>query len=267
MKRSEIEFRTGSILRKEMLQDLYEYPRNAFESMFSDYSEGILYGLDWKEINQQQHIISPGALKFKNKLYFLKDELYVEKELENQLRVNGAYRLCFMLQDVIQQIDSKKDYYLKLEVLQDEEYQKKKDNVFWYAYIKFSGERKIELIKLTKFGVPGLIAASDGFEYQLPNWLIRENILPELEQKMDKHPLDYVLLRDIYEGKSVSISFINIYLNELKKESLGYDCNPVNALNNLLYAVRELKMKVTINSVESRERETDNKPKHQGGLL
>lgn len=250
-----------------MLQDLYEYPRIAVESMFSDYSEGILYGLGWKAVDSQQHVISPGALKFKNEIYFLQDEICIEEELEDKLSVNGSYRLCFMLQEVSQQIESKKDFYLKLEVLQDEEYQKNKDNLFWYAYMKFSGERKIELLTTTKFGVPGLIAASDGFAYQLPNWLIKATVLPELEKKIEKHPLDYVLLRDIYEGKPVSISIINMYLNELKKGSLNHDCNPTNALNVLLQAVSELKMQVTVNSMERSGVETPNKPRFSGGLL
>ena len=103
LRRSEIEFKTGSILRKEMLQEIYEYPRVALEGLFSDYSDGILYGLEWKENEENHHLICPGALKLGGNIYLLGNELDVEKELgltlkvDNSLKVDNFYRLCFVL--------------------------------------------------------------------------------------------------------------------------------------------------------------------------
>ena len=269
MERSEIEFKSGSILRKEMLQSLYEYPRIAVESMFFDYSDGILYGMTWKEVSENQHLISPGALKFCGNIYFLKREIDVEKELGNELSINGSYRLCFVLQEAEKQIESKTDYYLKLMALQDEDYKKVEDSSYWYAYINFSGEKKIDIItgnKAIKYGIAGLSAADDGYKFQLPNWLLRQQLLPVLEPKTNKHPLDYSLLREVYAGRPISISFVNVYLNELGKGKIDDDCTPDLVFNQLMQAVNELTLIVPIEPSVNHELKKK-EPSHLGGGL
>lgn len=253
-----------------MLQDLYEYPRIAVESLFSDYSDGILYGMAWKEAGENQHLISPGALKLHGDIYFLKEKMDVEKELENELSVNGSYRLCFVIQEAEKQIESKTDYYLKLMALQDEDYKKVENCSYWYAYIKFSGERKIEIItgnKAIKYGVPGLSAADDGYKFQLPNWLLRQQLLPIIEPKANKHPLDYLLLREVYAGKPVSISSINVYLNELGKGKIDNNCTPGLVLEQLIQAVNELKLLVSIEPSVNPIAEKKEPPRTHGGSL
>ena len=42
MQRKTLNFVPGEILTREMLQDLYDYPRNAVENYYSAYSDGIL---------------------------------------------------------------------------------------------------------------------------------------------------------------------------------------------------------------------------------
>lgn len=269
MRRSEIEFQAGSILRKEMLQDLYEYPRIVIESLYSDYSEGILYGLSWKESQENHHIICPGALKFHGNIYFLKEELDVEKELEDTLSVNCSYRLCFVCQKAEKQIEAKTDYYLKLVALQDKEYKEIEANAFWYSYIKYSGSKRIEIITgdaAIKFGVPGVISADDGFRFKLPNWLMKQQILADLENKCNKHPLDYLLLRDIYAGKAISISFINVYMNELCKEKIDIACSPNMVMEKLSQAIKELSFKVSVNLSEEEDTRRKEEP-WRGGLI
>lgn len=270
MRRSEIEFQAGSILRKEMLQDLYEYPRIAVESLFSDHSDGILYGLKWKEKGDNHHIISPGALKFHGNIYFLKEELDVEKEIMDILSVNGSYRLCFVCQKAEKTIDSKTDYYLKLIALQDKEYKELGNNAFWYRYIRYSGGKKIEVITndaVMKYGVSGLMSADDGFGFQLPNWLVKLKILADLEKKCNKHPLDYMLLRDIYAGKAISVSFVNMYMNELCKDKIDIDCSPEMVMEKLIQGIRELSFQVSVNVAQEAEKKESNNSGGGGGLL
>jgi len=250
VRRSEIEFRAGSILRKEMLQDIYDYPRIAIESLYSDYSEGILYGLSWKKNEDNHHIICPGALKFKGNIYFLKDEIDVETEIQDELSVNGAYRLCFVYQEADKKIESKADYCLKLMALQDKEYKEVKNNAFWFAYINYSGDKTIDIIKganAIKYGVAGLIAADDGYDFQLPNWLVNQQLLKKIEEKKNKHPLDYQMLREMYAGKPISCSFINVYLNEINEEKITGSCTPEEAINTLEKAVDKLVFRVSAN--------------------
>lgn len=269
MRRSEIEFQAGAILRKEMLQDLYEYPRIAIESFYSDYSDGILYGLSWKEDDENHHKICPGALKFQGSIYFLKEELDVEKELEDALSVNGSYRLCFVRQEAERQITAKTDYSLKLAALQDKEYREVKANAFWYSYIKYSGSKRIEIVTgeaAIKYGVPGLISADDGYRFQLPNWLVKQRIAADLEGKCNKHPLDYLLLREIYAGKAISISFINLYRKELGREKIDHGSGPAMVMDLLGEAIKELTFMVSVNS-SAQEGTVRKEEPWRGGLI
>lgn len=270
MRRSEIEFQAGSILRKEMLQDMYEYPRIALESLYSDYSDGILYGMSLKENNENHHVICPGALKLHGNIYFLKKELDVEKELEEELSVNGSYRLCFVIQEPQKQIEAKTDYCLKLMALQDKEYKNVENSSFWYAYIKYSGDKKIKLITgdaAIKYGVFGLMSANDGYRFQLPNWLIKQQILNDLEEKDSKHPLDYLLLREIYEGKPVSVSFINVYMNELGREKIDCDSNPNVVIEKFKEAVKELTFSVSVEAAATKVDTVQKEEQWRGGTI
>ncbi len=252
LKRSEMEFQAGTILKKEMLQELYDYPRIAVESLFSGFSDGILYGMEWKETGENKHVICSGALKFKGNIYFLNEDMDVEQELGGELEVDGSYRLCFAPQEAKKPIKAKTDYYLKLVALQDGDYKQVEENAFWYAYIRFSGEKKIEIIAgdnaTKKYGIPGLNATSDGYDFQLPNWLLRQQILPVLKSKNNKHPLDYLLLEKVYGGHPISVSFINMYLNELGKENIAFKCKPLEVLDQLRHAINALTLTVSVES-------------------
>lgn len=269
LRRSEIEFKSGSILRKEMLQDIYEYPRIAVESLFSDFSDGILYGMTWKENDGKHPVICPGAIKLHGNIYFLKQELDVEKELENALNINGSYRLCFVIQEAEKQIEAKTDYYLKLAALQDQEYERVENSSFWYAYITYSGEKKIEIItgaNAIKYGISGLNATDDGYGFQLPNWVIKQQIFPELEKKNNKHPLDYYLLKEIYAGKPVSLSFINVYLNELGREKIAYSCSPCSVVEQLKQAVKDLTFTISVEVTQNQDT-VKNEESWRGGSI
>ncbi len=269
MIRSEIEFKKGSILRKEMLQEMYNYPRVALESFYYNYSDGILYGLLWEDIGDDKHIITPGALKYKGEIFYLKESIEIEKEIMDDLDVNGYYRLCFTLKEAEKTIESKTDYYMDLHALQSNKYKEVKENSFWYAYINYSGNGKIELIEgddAIKYGVPGLIAANDGFSFQLPNWLVKNRLLLELEEKNSKHPLDYQLLNKIYSGESINIGFINVYLNETGDNKLSRECDPQEALNVLDDAIKKLFFKVEVIN-EEKPKEVVKKKEFRGGSL
>lgn len=246
-----------------MLQEIYEYPRIAIESMYYSYSDGILYGMSWKEMDNDHHVICPGALKFGGSIYFLEKEINVEKEIKQELSENNSYRICFVLQEPQREIEAKTDYCMKFEVLQDKEYKSIEKKAFWYAYIRCSGRKNIELVsgdRAIRYGVPGLIAANDGYKYQLPNRLIRQQLMNDLENKRNKHPLDYLLLRDVYEGKPVSLSFVNMYMDELRQEKIAPDCDPIQAIEQLEWAVKELTFNVVADVAAKEEPEPKEQP-------
>ena len=76
-------FERGSILKKDLLQNLRDYPRNIVNLYFSDYSEGILAGSEIK-IAGQQIVIEPGIIKFAGRLYILTEPETIEYQPTNQ---------------------------------------------------------------------------------------------------------------------------------------------------------------------------------------
>ncbi|NBH18042.1 hypothetical protein D3Z55_11335 [Clostridiaceae bacterium] len=66
------QFEKKRLLRTEMLEQLRDYPRDYLEILYSDYSDGILCGCTPGWV-QDKLTIKPGILRYKEKLYFLKE--------------------------------------------------------------------------------------------------------------------------------------------------------------------------------------------------
>lgn len=232
MYRSTVAFEKGSILRKEMLTDLYEYPRIAVESYYASYTDGILYGLEWRD-NQEKpgsHLITPGALKFQGELYFMADCIDVEAAFSD-LEIDGKYRLFFMRQPEEREIDARTVYPLKLEAVQSAGLAEARQRGYYYAYIECTVDKTFLMIDDPK-ELYGLMAAADGYAYRFPGHAVGK-IKDILEAKRDKHPLDHQLLRDIYERKGVSVSLVRLYLQEA---GIGYTAEDIE---NPLYLFRK----------------------------
>ena len=63
-------FESKCLLKKEMLENLRDYPRSIIQILCQDYSDGIITGCELSVVNHEI-IISPGILCFKGVLYIL----------------------------------------------------------------------------------------------------------------------------------------------------------------------------------------------------
>lgn len=214
MKRSEIRFATGDILRKEMLMDLYGYPRVAVETYYAMYSDGILYGLGWRENKDGTHQIGQGALKFHGDIYFLPECIQVEETLKEKIAIDGKYRLFFKKQDVDKKSNNHQVYSLGLEAVLPSGAEAARQDGFYYAYVECRPGKILRRIR-DKDRMYGLFAANDGYGFQIPNSALRD-LSVKIKEKESRHPLDYMLLKDICAGKSLSLSFARVYLEEAK---------------------------------------------------
>lgn len=70
-------FESKSLLKKEMLENLRDYPRSIIQIFCQDYSDGIITGCELSVLNHEI-IISPGILCFKGVLYILEKLWKVE---------------------------------------------------------------------------------------------------------------------------------------------------------------------------------------------
>lgn len=69
-------FAKGRILKKEMLENLRDFPRNFFNIYFGDYSDGVIAGAE-VIIGEGQITIAKGIVKHDQCLYLLEDNLQV----------------------------------------------------------------------------------------------------------------------------------------------------------------------------------------------
>lgn len=72
-------FERGSILKKEMLENLRDYPRDLMNIFYKDASDGIISGCDIK-IDGYEIIISEGILKHKGIIYTLNQSFSIPYE-------------------------------------------------------------------------------------------------------------------------------------------------------------------------------------------
>lgn len=62
-------FNKGSILKKNMLDALRDYPYTVLDVKYSDYGDGILSGFKINALENEQFSISPGILKINGEIY------------------------------------------------------------------------------------------------------------------------------------------------------------------------------------------------------
>lgn len=73
-------FESGSILTKEVLESLRNYPINYLNINYLSYSDGIIDGLDM-EVEEQTIFVKKGIIKFNEEILFFNDfEIYVPED-------------------------------------------------------------------------------------------------------------------------------------------------------------------------------------------
>ena len=268
MRRSELELKKGSILRKELLEDIYSFPRIATETYYSGYSDGILYGLKWisSNKNSKHHVITPGALKYHGNIYFLAEQIEVEDVLRDEIKLDKKYRLCFEEQEAYKNIETQTIYELKLRAVQSDEYEKIKNKAFYYSRVRCMDDDCLE--QFYDGDIYGLFASEDGYEYKLPDWLLKDRIQMLIEEKSNKHPLDYLILKDIYEKKGLSVSVVALYLNECRISISEDDYHsPDKLIEKLIKAIGSLKSEIAVQVENNTTIEPLPEEPSDGGLL
>ena len=76
-------FEAKRLLKKEMLDNLRDYPRNLFTIQYQNYSDGILFGCELEETRGGLNIM-PGILYYKSIPYFLEKPYRVVCEAEGK---------------------------------------------------------------------------------------------------------------------------------------------------------------------------------------
>lgn len=84
-------FEKKHLLKKEMLENLRDYPRNLFRIQHQDYSDGILLGCELESV-ATGIIVLPGILYYKGIPYFLEEACTIPYKAEGKL---VYLKVCF----------------------------------------------------------------------------------------------------------------------------------------------------------------------------
>lgn len=84
-------FESKKVLKKEMLENLRDYPRTLFDIQYQGYSDGILYGCGLESADTELTVL-PGVILFKGIPYFLEEPCAVPCEAQGTLTY---IKVCF----------------------------------------------------------------------------------------------------------------------------------------------------------------------------
>ena len=84
-------FKRKYVLKKEMLENLRDYPRMLFHIQYQDYSDGILYGCRLEATNTKLTVL-PGIILFKGFPYFMEEPFELACEAQGELTY---LKVCF----------------------------------------------------------------------------------------------------------------------------------------------------------------------------
>lgn len=79
-------FKSGRLLKIDMLEEMRDFPREFFDAQFKGYSDGIISGCDI-EVSDNYIKILRGIIKFKDVIYLLKKDNKIEYTCNNKLMV------------------------------------------------------------------------------------------------------------------------------------------------------------------------------------
>lgn len=221
--KKDVSFLHGNILTKEMLNETYAYPRNFVELKYSDYSDGIVAGLDFIEHNGIMYL-TKGFVKFKGEYYFLLENInltnYFLDMKKNSKQQSTTYYLYLKRSEPIKAgsiIVRNLDLYVSEESKQDEFFSLCRffgnESNMNLPQLNGSGEQKpfydlidnnlyVNLID-TLYAMPGK-ATYHPFLFKA--------VAEYLEQKPNKSILDNVILMQIQNMKVLSIDAMKTYI-------------------------------------------------------
>ncbi len=84
-------FESKKVLKKEMLENLRDYPRTLFDIQYRGYSDGILYGCGLESADTELTIL-PGVILYKGIPYFMEEPHVVPCEAQGTLTY---IKVCF----------------------------------------------------------------------------------------------------------------------------------------------------------------------------
>ena len=94
-----LKFPHKAILTRELLQEIYKYPREFFRLLYKDYSDGIICGLNYFIDEDKNLILSSGIILSNNEFYFLEEDLNISELAEKNNLVSGRDYFIYLQEE------------------------------------------------------------------------------------------------------------------------------------------------------------------------
>lgn len=219
--KKDVSFLHGSILTKEMLNEIYIYPRNFVELKYNVYSDGIIEGLNFVEKDGITYL-TKGIVKIAGEYYFLLNDVDLTSYFkEIQKKQNWKNDVCYLYLKSEMPIKADSIVVKKLDLYVSEN---KESDLFLLCrfssindnlYLpKLNNRKKNEFEDLI---INHLYVNLVNTLYAMPKKatyhpFLFEAVAEYLKQKQDKRVLDFVILMQIQNMKVLSIDAMETYI-------------------------------------------------------
>lgn len=262
--KSIIDFENGSLLTKEMLECMYDYPINVLNCLYSNYSNGIISGFDVIE-KEKSIYITKGLLKLDNSIYIMKEDFNINTLLNN-LEESTTYNIVFVEENNITNKNGVKNLNLKIVINEGIDDNKIK---FRFGKFKWNGKSSLELPTTIDSLFKNTILNLNEIEYAQNNTstyhpLIFRCIFNYLKDKKDKNMLDYIIINEISKNNVLNIEIIKSYIEEK-----GFSIKSFNKEELLKKFIETIKLekKENIHFKEEKSTITDDDDDNDGFMI
>ena len=217
-----VSFVHGAVLTKDMLGELYQYPRDFVKLKYDSYSDGILEGIDFV-VHEGNVCITRGLIKFQGEYYFLLQPVNLTVYLQGKSLQDKQYNL-YLQRSEKKYADHITEKSLEIYISEDTETDMFLLFRFWGTDMRLPTVRSQEdMVKSTKksrfweFDNPLYVDFRDTV-YAMPEkgtfhpFLFRA-VRKYLKEKENKSTIEWGLLLQLQNNSILAVETMRTYLD------------------------------------------------------
>lgn len=268
----DISFKEGNMITPKMLDTMYRLPRDMFELIFKNMSDGIISGMDIT-VEDEKLIVTKGVFKSGSRLFILKEDAVFSgcKSSEGNF-VGGHYYILYIDSDSngIKTTESDVDYVSVVNadiILAERDTFDASDK---FILCRFKGKPHIPkdcetLSKSTAKEEVFYILNRCHADIEEPTYhqAVFRAVYKKLVGKKNKHPLDYALITEFLNKNLLSVQTIRYYISEAKI-NINKNASDAILFNTFLKAIEALEFKVEAVTDEKSSPKSDKNEGYNG---
>lgn len=213
-----LNFPHKAILTKELLQEIYKYPREFFRLMYNDYADGIICGLNYFIDGEKNLTLSAGMILFGGEIYFLEENVNISDLAEKNNLTDGRDYYIFSHKESQKKSPCLTENKLILNFSEEEQnfslgkFRFKSKNDFTLPTLSDGDDPFENIFRSSTFDLLNVPFADKGEATFHPQ--LFDLIKNFLESKENKTPLDYSILTHLQNQEIISLQTLKYYIAE-----------------------------------------------------